>query len=280
MLRPYATKQHDAAMFGYPIQRNTGTTKAKKMILAIIGLIGALISVNFMEAGGIIYLRRSLSVRRVLCEDREGVLNTRLSSMMSAYEIYARRYLCEWDTPLEDESYREVFEQNTTYDAYDPNIEYPDTTIAFVITIPSCPDSGYVDDPGAAFYDAAAVLKDSICNNTDRNPESESQYNATMYAIVHPDAVFCTAPTPQDDYTSSMDRRALSSTSSYDHDRVKILQELGFWVIIWGEPPVSQTNRDLMPLYAYNFTQHSVAVMMKFDTVIVGEYASQLLLAN
>eukprot|EP00546_Thalassionema_frauenfeldii_P002761 CAMPEP_0178937702 /NCGR_PEP_ID=MMETSP0786-20121207/25914_1 /TAXON_ID=186022 /ORGANISM="Thalassionema frauenfeldii, Strain CCMP 1798" /LENGTH=227 /DNA_ID=CAMNT_0020616323 /DNA_START=1 /DNA_END=680 /DNA_ORIENTATION=- len=227
-------------MFGYPIQRNTGTTKAKKMILAIIGLIGALISVNFMEAGGIIYLRRSLSVRRVLCEDREGVLNTRLSSMMSAYEIYARRYLCEWDTPLEDESYREVFEQNTTYDAYDPNIEYPDTTIAFVITIPSCPDSGNVDDPGAAFYDAAAVLKDpgaafydaaavlkdSICNNTDRNPESESQYNATMYAIVHPNAVFCTAPTPQDDYTSSMDRRALSSTSSYDHDRVKILQEL------------------------------------------------------
>lgn len=282
MLRSYDKTQRSTAAM-HSNNHRTFTRKATKMwMLLLVGVIVVFVGVNVLEAGGIFLDLLSPSVRRTLCEGdhRQGVLTMKLSSYLWS-EQSRRRILCDWDTPLEDESYRNVFEANTTYDTHDPLVEYPDTTLAFVVTIPYCPDSGDEDDPGEAFYDAAAVLKDSICNNTRSDTSSsDSQYNATMYAIIHPNAVFCTGPTPQNNGGSSTtSRRALSSSSSdYEHDRVKILQELGFWVVIAGEPNVSSTSRDLMPLYAYNLTQHSVVVMMKFDTVIVGECHSSSML--
>lgn len=225
-----------------------------------------------------------------------------------------RRLLCEVDTLLQSDSFRESFPEanSTTYTAdYDTDMPEGSDNVAFVLTITSCPeDSSHPtaeDDPGDAFYDAVAVLRDSVCNCTSRNPASGSKYTSTLYAIIHPDALNCDGP------TNSLDS---SDQSAYKYDRVKILQELGFWVIIWREP-VSETRmlnlffeliqslriqlliiflaqvdhseipdsnsylksqiqtetgiRDLMRLYAYNFTNHPVAVMMNFDTVFLSK---------
>ena len=73
----------------------------------------------------------------------------------------------------------------------------PPGNIGFVLTIPTCPEdaknhAGYQthEDPGSAFYDAAAVLKHTI----ELNLKTTEKYTATMHAIVHPDAIFCHEP--------------------------------------------------------------------------------------
>ena len=66
-----------------------------------------------------------------------------------------------------------------------------------------------------AFYDAVALLKYSIVRNTY---PAGSNYNATMYAIVHKSAIMCEGPT------------------GAKYDRVKVLQDLGYHVTIMGSP--------------------------------------------
>lgn len=232
---------------------------AKKMMLAVVGLVVVLVAANLLEHYSI-----HRDIHRALCGDSEhGVLNKRLSSLQ-------HRILCEWNTPLEDQTFQESYEQALTYDTYDPDNEAPETTLAFVLTVPPC-DTGNVEDPGAAFYDAAAVLKDSICNCTATNPDSGSNYDATMYAIIHPDDIFCEAPTSTALAQNGGTSRRLNSNYLYRYDRVQILQELGFWVKIMGEPDVAGTSRDLLLLYAYNFTRHSAVLSVKLDTVLTGE---------
>ena len=51
--------------------------------------------------------------------------------------------------------------------------------IAYVLTVASCPeDTSHpnLDDPGDAFYDAAAIVKQSVCNCTTENPDAQTIY--------------------------------------------------------------------------------------------------------
>lgn len=190
------------------------------------------------------------------------------------FSRFANRALCEVDTQLDSSSFRSAFPEQD--DASLEEMVVEDTsneppsgpnTVAFVVTIPSCDD----DDFGGSFYDAAAVLRHSVCNCTLNNPLSGSQYNNTMYAIIHPDAAQCWAPTDSKDDTN---------LTAYKYNRIEILEELGYWVKVWGEPiRAGQLNsgekqtdtdfKDLLSLRAYELTNHEVAVMMKFDTVFM-----------
>ena len=110
---------------------------------------------------------------------------------------------------------------------------------------------------GHAFYDAAAVLKYSIHRNTY---PAGSKYNATMYAIVHPEAVVCKGPNGE------------------NYDRVQVLKDLGYVVTILGSPVYKKImkgylkdnidgdagERDLMRLQALTYANHP-AVGKFFD---------------
>ena len=101
-----------------------------------------------------------------------------------------------------------------------------DNNIGFVITMTHCPDdSSYQPshdtdhDPGHSLYEAAAVLKHSI----EKSLAASGKYNATMHAIVHPDAIVCTTPTGE------------------PYDRVKVLENLGYYgacASVWSFPKV------------------------------------------
>lgn len=240
-----------------------------------LGLIVVCLGTIFVEEVPLVHRE----LQSAICEN--GVLKTHLS--------VGQRILCQVETELETQSFEEAFGTGGSSFVADYDTERPSDTVAFVVTVPSCREDASSraaeDDPGDAFYDAAAVLRDSICNCTAKNPDSGSQYDNTMYAIIHPDATTCAGPTPSS--SSEGNRRALSGGSSYNYDRVAILEELGFWVIIWGNPvqlediPVTQValrqdmesygGQDLMQLYAYNLTSHPVAVMMDFDTIFTGK---------
>lgn len=144
--------------------------------------------------------------------------------------VASRRSLCAVETKLENETFATAFatEDETSYEADENTTRPSGNTVGFVVTIPSCED----DDP--SFYDRAAVLRDSICNCTAQNPDSNSAYGGTMYAILHPQAIHCPLPTG-----SSSNSRRLTNNSSSTYDRVAVLEELGYWVILWAQP-VSQ----------------------------------------
>lgn len=212
--------------------KSSKATVEKRMIfiskiLFIIAFIGACVitDVSFK-----IFSNKEDFSRSLVCST--GILKSGLR---------VSRILCEVDTSLKDQPFRDAFSPSSEVRRADYETDRPGGTsnIAFVVTIPSCPEdlshTSADDDPGAAFYDAAAVLRDSICNNTAQNPDSSSSYNSTMYAIIHPDAITCAGP------TSSASRRLSSSDadrslSQFNYDRISVLEELGFWVIIWREP--------------------------------------------
>jgi len=158
--------------------------------------------------------------------------------------------------------------------------------VAYVVTISSCPEDATQPallregDPGTtgAFYDAAAVLQHGICECSKDNPDSGSAYNHTIYAVVHPDAVNCAIPV-------SDARRHLQTRSAGYYNRVKMLEDAGYWVKIYENPlklddiPASNQYlkdnvegdagiRDLMKLHAYRFTNHALAVVLDWDTIM------------
>eukprot|EP00546_Thalassionema_frauenfeldii_P020972 CAMPEP_0178903840 /NCGR_PEP_ID=MMETSP0786-20121207/5373_1 /TAXON_ID=186022 /ORGANISM="Thalassionema frauenfeldii, Strain CCMP 1798" /LENGTH=1220 /DNA_ID=CAMNT_0020575241 /DNA_START=105 /DNA_END=3767 /DNA_ORIENTATION=+ len=239
---------------------NTGATSHWKMIKILIlgiGTIAIIVSVNLIEQTGTIRSIRN-NMRSLRCIHGKISKNSRV--------------LCSIETQLETSTFEEAFpEPETAYDA-DYDTDQPQGTVAFVVTIPSCPEDTTHppadDDPSDAFYDAAAFLRHSVCNCTARNPDSGSTVESTFYAIVHPSAVSCLAPSGNENY-----------------DRVKILQELGYWVIIWAEP-VSLSElpsnsyvrdninnedgiRDMLKIHAYDLTNHPVAVLMNFDSIFL-----------
>lgn len=198
------------------------------------------------------------------------------------------RFLCDTHTVLDEEPFALSYPQELYYS--DEHTKRPEGNIAFVVTIPSCPEDSTAetgrDDAGFSFYDAAAVLKQSVCNctqlNNDENEEDlpslpKSKYNSTLYAVIHPGAISCRGP------IDGLDAQYLGlPQQDYSYDRVAVLEELGYWVVIWKEPlylheiedeylhDEIQNNtgiRDLLHLHAYNLTKHPVAVMMDFDTV-------------
>lgn len=143
--------------------------------------------------------------------------------------------------------------------------KYNGNKIGYYLTIDHCPGDGYESgvtnhDPGHAFYDAAALLKYSITKNSA--PVNDfTNYTATVYAIVHPEAVRCTAPDGE------------------TYDRVRILQELGYETKILGNPifpykdlglDMSQKlktdagQRTLMPLHLMDEPGHPIGGKLFF----------------
>jgi len=285
MLRSYTSTlpHHGDASRSSSSNNNNETSSSRKkkigimkILIVAIALIGVYVGVDVVEkitgAADVLSSRN----RSLLCES--GAMMKKTTTTIIG--MIGHRLLCSVDTALETESYNNAFRSSgsgasSSYDAdYDTTRPSGTKNVAFVLTIPSCPEDDNIalfrDDPGYdAFYDAAAVLRDSVCNCTSRNPESGSDYDSTLYAIIHPDAVTC------------------SSSNSQQYDRIKILEELGYWAIIWGAPNLEDiqsasgsttrralnaiehggNNRDLMRFYAYNMTTHSVAIMMNFDTL-------------
>lgn len=227
MLRAY-TRNRDA-------HSHRKRAKKLKWFMLALACAGLYVSVAIFQNGA--HFQRSL-----LCE--HGALPSTLRKSMF------HRKLCQVDTELQTESFRNAFSERLLPFEADYEVERPSgsNNIAFILTIPACPEDASVadDDPGFAFYDAAAILRNSVCNCTNTNAESGSKYGHTMYAIIHPDATQCEGPTnllDDDDNVSSNRKnlRRLDDSSPYKYDRVKILEELGFWVIVWGAP-VSSAN--------------------------------------
>jgi hypothetical protein len=112
--------------------------------------------------------------------------------------FHSSRNLCAYFLgDLEADSFwEEAFAAFASYLVSDVT-SMPPGEIGFVVTLPMCPeDAVYLtniqthDDPGHALYDAAAVLKYTIESNLNLT----GVYTATMHAIIHPDAIFCTTP--------------------------------------------------------------------------------------
>jgi len=236
-----------------PVSAPSGRIKARTkvivplvLLLAISGLFGDRTNIG----------QRFLSEIRRLCDGY-----FRFGTWANLPETY-------WE-----ELYKDVNNYIATDRDYPP---YDPTNIGYALTLMSCPEDDYqpgVDtqfDPGHAFYDAAAVLKYSICHQTY---PTGSDYNSTMYAIVHPDAIRCSGPNGE------------------TYDRVKVLTDLGYHVLIHGDPiatkdiqdPAVRDNvyddaglRDLMKLYAFKFDHHPAVVMVDFRTLMVDSIDTHL----
>lgn len=243
--------------------------------IMFLGLIGLIVLINLF------YSKETTDIfRRSLCISG--------SLRRSLLRRQTRRLSCEVETVLADGTFDDAFgdaapSPPTPSTPYAPTVDYTANVddsatlpeggadnIAFVVTLPACPEdtaNASSTDPGDNFYDAAAVLKDSVCNCTSENPESGSSYSNTMYAVVHPDAINCNSA------GTTGARRRLAQSATYD--RVAVLEELGYYVLIYGEVLADsdklENTRELMNLYAYNLTNHPVSVMVTFDTVFTSE---------
>lgn len=101
------------------------------------------------------------------------------------------------DSPYWEEDYPAV----SDYAGEPRDLPGGDNNIGFVVTLSRCPDDTLYQpaidtqhDPGHSLYDAAAVLKHSI----EKSLAISGKYNATMHAIVHPDAITCSNPNGDD----------------------------------------------------------------------------------
>lgn len=210
--------------------------------------------------------------------------------LFSSDSTFLRRILtCDMafnNCTVDDPSCTPPLPEEDDYDRYppqdhpaDPNTVLPTgpDNVAYVLPVPECPPHPEIqpttDQPvdSSTFYDAFAVVKSATCNCTKENlVQTEggeevpaSNYNYTMYGIVHTDAAVCTG----------------SDGSQYD--LVKTLQELGYYVEIFDEavyagevagtsPYVAQNTdfTDAVALHAYRLTNHPLAFVLD-PTVIM-----------
>ncbi len=112
------------------------------------------------------------------------------------------------------------------------NPEPPTYDIAYALTIPECPADPQTGPATASinalsFYDSFSLLRHGVCNctksNQVMNPETGlleplSDYDSTMYALVHCQAVTCQA------------------ADGTWYDLVASLQGMGYFVKIFDEP--------------------------------------------
>jgi hypothetical protein len=216
---------------GSSAQKTLPTTKAHKSMIAILFAITfSLSSVLVIDPA----LRLLSDIRRLAC-------TTYFLGDLSG------------DSPYWEETYPAV----TDYPGEPRTLPGGPNNIGFVVTLSKCPsdiiyqpgvDTQY--DPGHALYDAAAVLKHSITTKL----AVSGKYNATMHAIVHPDAISCDNP------------------NGDSYDRVKVLESLGYYVNIQASPIVNPLeitdpnvqsllssdagDRDLTSLYAATYDNH------------------------
>lgn len=123
--------------------------------------------------------------------------------------------------------------------------------VAYAISLTSCSES-------PTFIDGAAVLAHSIHLSSSRNPNSGSNYDYKMYAIVHNDAKSC----------------------------IPSLEKLGYSVLLVDVPvPVKDIEGDYLrnnvhrngccgelefiKLWAYTLTEHPFVVHLDLDTMIL-----------
>lgn len=139
--------------------------------------------------------------------------------------------------------------------------------VGYVIPFMHCPeavDKPLVDsqfDAEMAFFDSAANLKHSICENSNSNKLSESAYGDTIYAILHPDAVTCLG------------------SNGITYDRSRVLQSLGYWVKIW-EPLVALTGLEAHQPYLYQNVETDVGLkdLIKLNALLLDEHELVVLL--
>lgn len=194
--------------------------KGNKFLIWILTIVGILVGVQVINSNFFAPHYYYNAQRSLICLG-SGVLSSRL-----------HRHLCQVDTTLQEDSFAASFsyDTNNNYDSSDVVTERPSGTVAMVLAIPDC--FPIEDDE---FYDAVAVWKDSICHVTSDNPASGSTLNTTFYAILHPDAIVCNAGATS---------RRLNEQDNHGHDRVQILEELGFWVVLWSETVCAQLISD------------------------------------
>merc|ERR1719491_9562 len=189
-------------------------------------LIGVLLLVTITDLDTL-YKQRDL--KRILCN--ELLVRRSLSDAKDCLEYWPQgtgepEFWEERFTPLDHSA------SASASRAIDSYRERPSSGVAYVVTFTSCED--YPGDPGPAFFDAASMLKHSVCENgdppsSDNNPATPTtSYQYSMYAIVHPDVVTCTGP------------------NGVVYDRVRLLQSLGYWVKIW-DLPLAQEDLDPQP---------------------------------
>eukprot|EP00521_Asterionellopsis_glacialis_P016109 CAMPEP_0195292678 /NCGR_PEP_ID=MMETSP0707-20130614/10488_1 /TAXON_ID=33640 /ORGANISM="Asterionellopsis glacialis, Strain CCMP134" /LENGTH=712 /DNA_ID=CAMNT_0040353203 /DNA_START=27 /DNA_END=2165 /DNA_ORIENTATION=- len=203
-----------------------------------------------------------------------------------SFQTYIRR-LCELDTTfnegVDDDDYTvwtESFE-TATIDYYEQAQEPPselaierNQDIAFILPMLECPElpagmkAGVPEDaPDNDFmYDEISLLSYSVCEECGVVTLNGVTYNTTLYAIIPGDAIECMGPNGE------------------TYDRVKVLQELGFFVDIQGAPVLSKDIeddylrnnvesdvglKDLLKLKAYNYTTHPMAVVIDYSTFVM-----------
>jgi len=193
-----------------------------------------------------------------------------LFSLLSSARLLCQAFF-KGDLDANEPYWENDYPAITDYSGQDRTLPGGSNNIGFVINLNSCPDDYLykpaVDtqyDPGHALYDAAAILKHSI----EKSLEISGKYNATMHAIVHPNAIACDNP------------------NGDPYDRVKVLESLGYYVNILASPikntaAISSAHvreniendvgsRDLTRLYAANYDNHPA----------VGKYGFVLKLHN
>ena len=131
--------------------------------------------------------------------------------------------------------------------------------VAYVVSFMYCPDaegkpavvSRY--DAEGAFFDAASLLKHSICENSNANELSGSYYGDTIYAMLHPDAVTC------------------KGSNGITYDRARVLQSLGYWVKIW-QGPVALPNLVVSQPHIYQNIENDVGLRDLMKVIFLNFY--------
>jgi len=185
----------------------------------------------------------------------------------------------------------DAFPSTTDYEAVDTTTR-PSDTVAYVLTLTSCPGTyeplvSEVTDPKEDFFEATAMIKQSVCKITELEATSEIRKRNlrnrarvteevviedvepfTMYALVHPEAIHC--PDGSGDVGST-------------YDRVSLLKAQGYHIEIVGQPITDDILnatqpfiaehieedvgvRDSMTLHAFNLEEHKAVVVMDYNT--------------
>eukprot|EP00551_Chaetoceros_affinis_P007592 CAMPEP_0203662284 /NCGR_PEP_ID=MMETSP0090-20130426/301_1 /ASSEMBLY_ACC=CAM_ASM_001088 /TAXON_ID=426623 /ORGANISM="Chaetoceros affinis, Strain CCMP159" /LENGTH=773 /DNA_ID=CAMNT_0050525047 /DNA_START=39 /DNA_END=2360 /DNA_ORIENTATION=+ len=172
------------------------------------------------------------------------------------------------------------------YEPVNETANRPEGTTAFTVTITSCPEtydapSSEVTDPGGDIYEASCLLKNQACFATEdtttagtrrlkrqRDLMETTTDNFTMYAIIHPEAINCL------------------NTDGSSYNRVKLLQQQGYYVEILGQPITStdlyETQpyikdhidqdvgiKDSIALHAFTFEEHKAVVVLDYNTQLL-----------
>ena len=128
-------------------------------------------------------------------------------------------------------------------------------TIAYAISLTGCPAT--VDDQ-ASLIDGAAILAHSIHLNSNQSPNSQSNYNYKLYAIVHPKALTCASNLEPLGFTV-LERDVPVAVEDIEGD---YLREKVVTNGCCGE-------MEFIKLWAYTLVEHPIVVHLDLDTFLL-----------